>query len=176
MSQSPTATASKYQNTAATMAQFAGKKSIMVHVVGAVRNPGVLVLPASTRVIEAIERVGGATSEADIQALNLAAILKDGQQITVPTRSTSLFETSSTKSGLAAGAKQSQPRSSNSQINVNTASASELEALPGVGPAIAARIVQHREQHGAFKQVEDLDAVKGIGAAKLEQLRGSIVF
>jgi len=162
----------------ATSSDATPQKTILVHVAGAVHKPGMYALPASARVITAVEQAGGATNNGDVQAINLAAVVKDGQQIKVPERgghqptSTGLGSTNS-----GAGATQANAGSADVGIvNINLASVAELEKLPGVGPAIAARIVRHRQQHGPFKRIEDLDSVKGIGTKKLEKLRAFITF
>jgi competence protein ComEA len=141
-----------------------GGTEVVVHVVGAVTAPGVQRLPAGARVADAVDAAGGATPDADLGRINLAAVLADGQQVYV-LRVGETPPAPVASPGTAAGDGTGPP------VNVNTASAAELEELPGVGPATAEAIIAHREQHGPFGSVDDLLDVRGIGEAKLEQLR-----
>ena len=150
---------------------------IVVHVVGAVASPGVVVLADGARVADAIAAAGGAASDADTEQLNLARVLGDGEQVRVPHVGEQLAAPDPAPSppgasggGAAAGASGGRAPAPG-PININTASASELEALPGIGPALAARIVEYRDGHGPFASVDDLTDVPGIGPAKLEALR-----
>lgn len=150
--------------------------SVVVHVTGAVSRPGVVTLPPGSRVTDAINAVGGASAEADTQQLNLARVLTDGEQIRVPRIGEVLPDPAPQTGGDAApGARTSQGKSgggaASGTININTASASELEKLPGIGPALAQRIVEYRDSHGPFASVDALTDVPGIGKAKLEGLR-----
>jgi competence protein ComEA len=135
---------------------------VVVHVVGAVRRPGLYQLPAGSRVADALEQAGGAAPAADVALVNLAAPLADGQQVVVPSRAAA-------GSGSSGAAGESP--SGGGPVHLNTASIAELDELPGIGPVTAQKIVDHREKHGAFSSVEDLDAIPGVGAAKIEQLR-----
>src|SRR5215218_2499910 len=127
---------------------------LVVHVAGAVRRPGLYRLAEGTRVADAVARAGGATAPADTAAINLATPLADGMQVLVPRR------------GPAVGGKQSGGR-----VSLGSASLAELDALPGVGPVTAQKILDFRTQHGGFRSVDDLDAIPGIGPARIEQLR-----
>jgi competence protein ComEA len=137
---------------------------VVVHVVGAVRRPGLYRLAAGSRVADALEEAGGAAPAADLALVNLAAPLADGQQVVVPAR-TAAGDASTGTGTEDGGAAAAGP------VHLNTASIAELDELPGVGPVTAQKIVDYREKHGAFSSVEDLDAIPGIGAAKIEQLR-----
>jgi competence protein ComEA len=130
-------------------------------VAGAVARPGVLHLPASARVVDAIEAAGGAALDADTDRVNLAAPLVDGGRIHIP-------RVGEVGVPPDAGPGASQPAG---PVDINTADETQLEALPGVGPATASAIVEHRERHGPFASVEALGDVAGIGDAKLAQLR-----
>ena len=141
---------------------------IVVHVVGAVASPGVVVLADGARVADAIAAAGGAASDADTEQLNLARVLGDGEQVRVPHVGEQLAAPDPAPS--PPGASGGRPPAAG-PININTAGASELEALPGIGPALAARIVEYRDGHGPFASVDDLTDVPGIGPAKLEALR-----
>lgn len=141
---------------------------IMVHVVGAVHAPGVYELPAEARVVDAIEAAGGAAEDADAGALNLARVLRDGERIQVPR----IGEAPAPEPGGEQEPPGSQDagRSGDGRIDLNTASPQELEQLPRIGPALAGRIVDYREQHGGFTSVEELLQVPGIGEAILAEL------
>ena len=134
--------------------------TILVHVSGAVRHPGVVRLGGSARVVDAVRAAGGFAPGADPASVNLAAPLRDGDQILI-------FRTDGPGGGSA------EPGSG--PVDLNRASAKDLEALPGVGPVLAGRIVSRREEMGRFKAVEDLLDVPGIGEAVLERLRPLVV-
>jgi competence protein ComEA len=133
---------------------------LVVHVVGAVRRPGLYRLPDRSRISDAVKRAGGPTRRADLSAVNLAAPVADGLQVVVPARE-------------APGRAGGEPPSSGPQgpVRLNTATLEELDALPGVGPVTAQKILDYRQQHGAFASIDELDAIPGIGPARLEQLR-----
>ena len=131
---------------------------VVVDVVGAVAAPGVVRLPDGSRVVDAVASAGGATAEANLSALNLARVLVDGEQIVVPRPGDA---PTSTGSGDA-------PR--DGLVDLNTADAAALDALPGIGPVLAARIVDHRAD-GPFTSVDELGDVSGIGPTLLERLR-----
>lgn len=132
---------------------------VTVHVAGAVVRPGVHRLPAGSRVVDAVEASGGLAPDADPDRINLAAELADGAQVYVPR----VGEDPPT--GVGVDADDAGP------IDLNTADAALLQTLPGVGPATAAAIIEHRERHGPFASVDDLLDVRGIGEAKLAALR-----
>lgn len=133
-------------------------RAIAVHVGGAVREPGVYRLAEGDRVERAVAAAGGAREDADLDALNLAARVRDGDKILVPSR--------------ASRAADGEPAAGDapSRVNLNTASAAELDALPGIGPALAERILAYRKSRGGFRSVQELAKVPGIGPRKLEQL------
>jgi competence protein ComEA len=137
--------------------------TLVVDVAGWVRRPGVYEFPAGARVIDAVDRAGGARTGADLALLNLAAPLVDGQQILVPRRGQPTGSGSGTVGGGAAGL-----------INVNSADATTLESLSGIGEVLAAAIVQYREEHGPFTTVDQLEDVPGIGPATLEDIRDQV--
>jgi competence protein ComEA len=139
---------------------------VVVHVAGAVAAPGVQRLPAGARVVDAVDAAGGAAPDADLGRINLAAVLADGQQVYVPRAGESPPAPITPSSGAPDGAAGTV-----ALVDLNTATAAELEELPGVGPTTAGAIIAHREQHGPFGSVDDLLDVRGIGEAKLEQLR-----
>ena len=136
---------------------------VTVHAAGAVTTPGVYRLPGGSRVSDLLSAAGGATHDADLDQLNLAAPLADGERILVPRRGESVPE--------AAAGSTSGGNASTMKVDLNTATAEELDQLPGIGPATAEAIIRHRETHGRFRSVTDLLEVRGIGEAKLSQLR-----
>jgi competence protein ComEA len=136
-------------------------RNVVVHVVGAVRRPGLYELREGSRVDGAISRAGGPKAKAALELINLAAPLADGQQIVVPKRSAAKAATGPT----AEAAQASTP------VHLNTATLEQLDALPGIGPITAQKILDYREEHGAFRSVAELDAIAGIGPTRLEQLR-----
>lgn len=144
---------------------------LVVHVAGEVQQPGIVELEPTARVIDAIESAGGPTDEAQLDALNLAAIVNDGEYILVPDRQSTAATPANPPAAGGTG-----PAGNNATVNLNTADSTELETLPGVGPATAEKIIAHREQHGAFAQLSDLEAVSGIGPATLERLDGLVTW
>lgn len=138
---------------------------LVVHVAGGVVSPGVYELPPGARVADAVAAAGGPVAGVDPDTVNLAAPLLDGDRIALPRPG---------EAGPAVpvgGISHGADGDAAAPVNVNTASAAELDALPGVGPATAAAIVDHRLAHGPFASVDDLEAVRGIGPAKLDALR-----
>ena len=135
---------------------------VVVHVVGAVRRPGLYRLFDGARVADAVSHAGGATRRADLSGVNLAALLADGAQVVVPRRaSPGAVADGESATGVAAGGK----------VSLATATAEQLDELPGIGPITAEKILDWRSSHGPFRSVDDLDQVPGIGPARTEQLR-----
>lgn len=141
---------------------------LLVHVAGAVVEPGVYQLVGDARVRDAIVAAGGPTATADWNALNLAASISDGVKVYVPNVGEELPPSLTAPPADPSGSIPTGP------IDVNAATADELESLPGVGPSTATAIVTERERNGPFLDVDDLDRVPGIGPAKLEALRGLV--
>ena len=135
---------------------------VVVYVSGAVASPGVLTLPASSRVIDAITAAGGATPEADLESINLARVIVDGEQIRVGVVGESPPVTS--EAGTPAG----------TCIRLATATEAELQTLPGIGPALATRIISYRATHPRLSTVEELDEVPGIGPSLIEKIRPGV--
>nr|WP_297430510.1 helix-hairpin-helix domain-containing protein [uncultured Actinotalea sp.] len=143
---------------------------LLVHVVGRVHEPGVVELPAGARVVDAVAAAGGATTEADLSALNLARPVVDGEQVLVPRPGELVPEPPGPPPGdVAAGAAAAT--AGGGLVDVNRAGPGELEALPGIGPVLAERIVADRQEHGPFASVDDLQRVRGIGPSLLADLR-----
>ncbi|WP_424827541.1 ComEA family DNA-binding protein [Rothia mucilaginosa] len=171
-----------------------GEATVRVHVAGAVNNPGVYTLPAQGRAVDAIAAASGAAADADLDRVNLAGALSDGVQIYVPHRGetaapaqiqpnggTANAGQANAANGASQGGAQPQPartltpagsaQKGSTPVNINTATAEELQSLPRIGPAMAQRIIAWREAHGGFRSVDELDAVPGIGPSMLENLR-----
>jgi competence protein ComEA len=152
----------------------------VVHVVGAVRRPGVVTLPERGRVRDAIDAAGGLTRDADPGELNLAQVLQDGQQIVVGTARDPGGEVrdGSTAGGFAGGGargsggagSESASGSSGAVVDLNTATSAQLDTLPGVGPVTADRILAWRTEHGRFSRIEELQEVDGIGPKTYAQI------
>jgi competence protein ComEA len=142
---------------------------LVIHVAGAVASPGVYELNVSARVIDAVTAAGGPGADADLDGLNLAASLVDGERVYVP--HIGEVDPAAVPSGGAAVPGAPTDDTPAGPVNVNTATATELESLPGVGPATATAIVDERTRNGPFASVDDLERVPGIGPAKLAALR-----
>jgi competence protein ComEA len=134
---------------------------LVIDIQGEVKTPGVYELPINSRVNDAIKAAGGAKPNADLSFINQARLIKDGEQIYIDkkTTGTSIFRRSTAASGI---------------ININRATAKELDKLPGIGPVIASRIVEYRKLNGFFQSVDDLKKVQGIGASTLEKFKSKI--
>ena len=153
---------------------------VVVHVAGAVNVPGVYRLPEGARVVDALAAAGGVTAAADNDVVNLAALVHDGERLFVPAVGQAVPEVvagtggAGPGGGSGAGSGGGGDPSTAGPVNINTATADELDALPGVGPSTAAAIIAHRDANGPFSSVDQLADVRGIGPAKLEALRGLV--
>ncbi len=148
---------------------------LLVHVAGAVRRPGVYALRDGARIQDAVRKAGGGRAGADLDALNLAAKVTDGQQVLVAKRGARTAVAAPSGGSAASSGAVGGPGAASATVDVNTADAAQLEALDGVGPAIAAKIVDWRTQNGPFRTVDDLAQVPGIGPKKLEAMRAQVV-
>ena len=140
---------------------------VLVHVAGAVREPGLYALHSGARVADAIDAAGGEVARADVDALNLAEVVVDGGKVQVPRRG----EAAPVASPTSVGGDVS---SSGAPVSINTADALELESVPGLGPVKSAAIVEYRDQVGGFTSIEQLLDVSGIGPATLESIRSHV--
>ncbi|HZD88289.1 MAG TPA: ComEA family DNA-binding protein [Gaiellaceae bacterium] len=138
---------------------------LVVDVAGAVRRPGLYRLPAGSRIQNAIAAAGGSTRKAQLDLVNLAAPVADGEQVLVP----SSGSPDAAAAAPAAGASPAAP------LDLNSATAEQLDALPGVGPVTAQKIIDYRQTHGPFRNVDELQGVPGIGPSKMAQLEGLVL-
>jgi competence protein ComEA len=147
-------------------ARPAAAKLLVIDVAGAVRRPGLYRLQTGSRIDDAIAAAGGPTAKAQLDAVNLAAPVADGEQVVVPGRG-------------AAGAPAATPPAAGSSpsapLDLNTATAEQLDSLPGIGPVTAQKILDYRQRHGAFHSVAELEGVPGIGPGRLAQLKGLVI-
>ncbi len=157
----PTALAVAPIRPAAASARAAPAAALVVDVEGAVRRPGLVRVAKGARVSDAIARAGGLTAKASRAGVNLAALVSDGEQVLVPI-------------GGAVGAASAGPGATSGPVSLNSATAEQLDTLPGIGPVTAQKIVQFREQHGPFASVDGLDAIPGIGPARISELQGLV--
>ncbi|MBZ4645114.1 MAG: competence protein ComEA [Petroclostridium sp.] len=142
-------------------------KKIMVHIKGQVKNPGVVTLDEGKRVWDALKLAGGELDTADLNAVNLAAPLRDGQDVYIPAKGERV-------NNMEAVSSQQTLSGNNGKININTAGAEELDKLPGIGTATAKKIIDFRNQNNGFKTIEDIMNVPGIGEKKFEQIKDLI--
>ena len=153
------------------------KETIIVHITGEVKNTGIITLEKGARIADAIKKAGGETKQADLNEVNLAYELQDGQQIYIPNKKDKIenkekmYITSESGNNVIKQDVSSNNKGVNKKVNINTANQSELEALPGIGESIAGRIIEYREQNGKFQKIEDLQNVKGIGDSKFAKIK-----
>ena len=151
------------------------ENTIIVHITGEVKNAGIIELPEESRIADAIEQAGGVTEEADLDQVNLAFVLSDGQKIYIPNKKEreanegKVYITA--ESGNNVIIKDKVEGGKKQKVNINEAKQEELEELPGIGPSIAKKIIEYREQNGKFTSIDELQEVKGIGEAKLENIK-----
>jgi competence protein ComEA len=151
-----------------------GGEGAWVHIAGAVRRPGVYLVPPRARVTAAVEAAGGPARRADLAGVNLAARVVDGQQVVVPARGRASAGAAGAGAAGAGRATAAWSGAGAAPISLSTATQPELETLPGIGPALAGRIVGYRERHGGFRSVDELSQVEGIGPKRLEALRDAV--
>jgi competence protein ComEA len=154
---------------APTRAKPAAAKLLVIDVAGAVRRPGLYRLRSGSRIDDAIAAAGGATGKAQLDTVNLAAPVADGEQVVVPRRGAVGAAAAAAASAPTAGSSPSAP------LDLNSATLEQLESLPGIGPVTAQKILDYRQQHGAFHAVAELQGVPGIGPAHMAQLKGLVI-
>lgn len=149
---------------------------VIIHIAGAVKNPGVYQLKPTDRIVDAVEIAGGATEEANLDLINLAALLEDGEKIVVPykTYSETGEEINANAYNQVTSAYPSFPASTSTKININTADVTGLQALPGIGPILSERIIEYRNKNGLFGVIDDIKDVSGIGEKKFEGIKDLI--
>ena len=147
---------------------------IAIHIIGEVKNEGLIYLPEGSRVADAIQEVGGETKEADLSQVNLAYELQDGQKLYIPNKNEKIEAYIINENGNNGVESEELEEGGKKKVNINTATQNELDELPGIGPVIAQRIIEYREENGDFQKIEDLQNVKGIGDAKYEEIKESV--
>lgn len=151
---------------------------VIVHVTGAVKNPGIVKLKEGSRIEDAIEAAGGLTENADISDVNLAYILEDGIKLRIPSTSDETITNTDilieNNGENIIEETNTSTNNSNGSININKATEAELDTLPGIGPSLASKIVEYREQNGKFSSIEEIKNVSGIGDSKYESIKDFI--
>lgn len=153
------------------------ENKIYIHIIGEVKNQGIIVLKKGDRIVDAIEKAGGTTENADLSKVNLAYVLSDGQKLRIPNineknQNESYISAENGDNSIIEGGNANMKNGG--KININNASQTELETITGVGPSIAAKIIQYREKNGKFKKIEELKNVSGIGENKYEGMKDEI--
>lgn len=164
---------SKVEETNTNIDDEKASNKIIVHITGEVANPGIVELEEGERIFNAIEKSGGTTKNADTSKINLAQIVEDGMKINVPNINdkTETEEYISIETGNNKEEKNLNEGSKKVMVNINTATQTELETLPGIGPSIASKIINYRKEKGKFSKIEDIKNVNGIGDAKFEKIK-----
>ena len=151
------------------------ENTIIVHITGEVKNAGIIELPEESRIADAIEQAGGVTENADLDEVNLAFVLSDGQKVYIPNKKEKELNEAkvyiTAESGNNVIIKDKVEGGKKQKVNINEAKQEELEELPGIGPSIAKKIIEYREQNGKFTSIDELQEVKGIGEAKFENIK-----
>lgn len=148
---------------------------LIIHIAGAVKIPGVYQLKSTDRIVDAVKIAGGATEEANLDLINLAALLKDGQKIIIPYKTYSeTGEEINTNTYNYVASAYSSSGSTSAKININTANANMLQNLPGIGPVLSERIIEYRNQNGLFGVIDDIIDVSGIAEKKYEGIKDQI--
>lgn len=148
---------------------------LIIHIAGAVKIPGVYQLKSTDRIVDAVKIAGGATEEANLDLINLAALLKDGQKIIIPYKAYSeTGEEINTNTYNYVASAYSSSGSTSAKININTANANMLQNLPGIGPVLSERIIEYRNQNGLFGVIDDIIDVSGIAEKKYEGIKDQI--
>ena len=156
------------------------EEKVVVHVIGEVNNPGVVTLKEGARIIDAINKAGGKTEEADLSKINLAYVIEDGTQIYIPRINENLNEIelmtqdAGSSTIISNSETDNEENSKEVKVNINTANKEKLETLPGIGETTAQKIIDYREANGKFNSIEDIKNVSGIGDAKFNSLKDKI--
>lgn len=149
--------------------------NIVVYICGAVKENKVVTLKENSRICDAIDAAGGLTNDADLTTINLAYILEDGEKIYIPKKGETIqTESTSINSQNSSYSNYSSSSLKDNKININKATQTELETIPGIGPSTALKIINYREENGKFKKIEDIKSVSGIGDSKYEKIKNYI--
>lgn len=153
-------------------------KKIAIHITGEVKKTGVIYLKEGSRIVDAIEKAGGTTKNADLSKVNLAYVLQDGQKLYIPNKKDKISEYISEGGGQSVVyemvASSDAETNNIKKININTAGREELQKISGIGPSLAEKIISYRNSNGKFKKIEDIKNVNGIGENKYRNIKGSI--
>ncbi len=147
--------------------------SVIIHIAGAVENPGVYQLKSTDRIVDAVKIAGGAAEEANLDLINLAALLKDGQKIIIPYKISNETDEGINKN-MFNNIQSEYYFSSNTKININTADTNMLQTLPGIGPVLSGKIIEYRNKNGFFVEIDDIQDVSGIAEKKYEGIKDLI--
>lgn len=156
------------------------EEKIIIHITGAVNKEGIVELETNSRIADAIEKAGGVKENADLKNINLATILEDGMKIHIPTieeteaNKNTEIENNNFQAITETTDNLLNTEKTKEKININTATKEELDTLPGIGPSIASKIINYRQENGKFKNIEELKEVSGIGEAKYEKIKDLI--
>lgn len=152
---------------------------IIVHITGEVKKEGVYTLEENSRVTDAVEAAGGLTEDADMNKINLAYVLEDGVKIKIPSKNEQTETNEDTEfteeEQIVENYNESKVKSEDSIVNINKATQTELETLPGIGPSTAMKIINYRKEHGMFSNIEDLKNVDGVGENRFEKIKDLII-
>ena len=152
--------------------------TIMIHMIGEINNPGVISLEKGQRIVDAIEKAGGATEKADLTKINLAFVLSDGVRVKIPSiydKENDVYVTQNSGNNIITEGTNFSLNKGGGKVNINTATQTELETLTGIGPSLANKILEYRNKNGKFKKVDELKNVKGIGQSKFDGIKDEIV-
>lgn len=146
---------------------------IKIHIIGEIKNPGIIEITEGSRIADAIEKAGGVTKEADVSKVNLAYLLQDGQKVYIPNKNDEEIEYIEDTAGNNVIVEDKTSKKE-SKININTATQTELETLSGIGPSTALKIINYRKENGKFNSIDEIMNVSGIGEAKYESIKDYI--
>ena len=156
---------------------------IAIHITGEVKKTGIIYLEKGARIADAIQKAGGATKNANLDSVNLAYVLEDGQKIHIPNKNEEIEQKAYIISNIGnnvvveegkSNSNKTNTKGENGKVNINSANQETLESLPGIGPSLAQRIIEYRESNGQFQKIEDIQNVKGIGDSKYSNIKEKI--
>ena len=151
------------------------QEKIVIHITGAICNEGIYELEENSRIVDAVKMAGGLKEEADLKQINLAYVLEDGMKINIPSKNDNSNENINNTENYITKEKLNSSNNTNSaktsKININSATQTELETLPGIGPSTALKIINYRKEKGKFNKIEDIKNVNGIGESKFNKIK-----